>query len=184
MRGVESGPLKFESIARLSTSARSVHEAGRAFKENSFRDVIIVRLRHMNILRLLLAILIGFVLVFGTDFLIHGIWLKPDYEATRALWRPETEMGTRIAWMFFGQFLCAGCFMVIWALGFAGRSIGTGILVGLILGVFGQVWVIVNFVVMPVPGELAAKWFFSGLVQVMLLGMAAALIYRPRAMAG
>jgi hypothetical protein len=135
----------------------------------------------MNIPRLLLAIVVGFVLVFGTDFLIHGIWLQPDYDATKALWRPEAEMETRMAWMFFAQFICAGSFMVVWALGFAGRSVGTGILVGLVLGLFEQVWAIVNFVVMPMPGELAAKWFVSGLAQVVLLGVAAALIYRPRA---
>jgi hypothetical protein len=135
----------------------------------------------MNIPRLLLAIVVGFVLVFGTDFLIHGIWLKPDYDATKALWRPEAEMETRMAWMFFAEFICAGSFMVVWALGFAGRSVCTGILVGLVLGLFEQVWAIVNFVVMPMPGELAAKWFVSGLAQVVLLGVAAALIYRPRA---
>ena len=134
----------------------------------------------MNIPRLLLAIVVGFVLVFGSDFLIHGIWLKPDYDATKALWRPEAEMEARFAWMFCAQFLCAGSFMVIWALGFAGRSVGTGIVVGLILGLFEQVWAIVNFVVIPMPGELAAKWFVSGLVQAVLLGAAAALIYRPR----
>jgi hypothetical protein len=135
----------------------------------------------MNVPRLLIAILVGFVLIFGTDFLIHAVWLRPDYEATKALWRPDAEMDSRIAWIFFAQFLCAGSFMIVWALGFAGRSVGTGIAVGLILGLFEQVWAIVNFVVIPLPGDLAVKWFLAGLVQVVLLGVAAALIYRPRA---
>jgi hypothetical protein len=34
------------------------------------------------------------------------------------------------------------------------------------------------------PGELAVKWFCAGLVQAALLGMVAALIYKPRATVG
>src|SRR4051812_41446373 len=115
----------------------------------------------MNIPRLLLAILVGFILVFGTDFLIHAVWLHSDYEATKTLWRPEAEMESRFGWMLFAQLMCAACFIVVWALGFGGRSIGTGIVIGLLLGLFEQVWAIVNFVVMPIPGDMATKWLVS-----------------------
>jgi hypothetical protein len=30
------------------------------------------------------------------------------------------------------------------------------------------------------PGDLAVKWYFSGLVQAVLLGLATALVYKPR----
>jgi hypothetical protein len=50
----------------------------------------------MNIPRLLLTIVVAFVVVFGTDYLIHGFWLMPDYNATKALWRPGAEMGAHI----------------------------------------------------------------------------------------
>ena len=39
----------------------------------------------MNATRLLVAILIAFVVVFATDFVIHSIWLMPDYNATKSL---------------------------------------------------------------------------------------------------
>lgn len=133
----------------------------------------------MNIKRLLLAIVVAFALIFGTDFLIHGFWLNPDYEATKSLWRPENEMHTHFHWMLTAQFLCAATFVIIWAKGFAGRDIATGITFGLLMGLFQQIWAIINYVVMPLPGMLATKWFLSGLVQAILLGIVTAMIYKP-----
>lgn len=133
----------------------------------------------MNIPRLIVAIIVGFVVIFGTDVLIHGFWLDPDYKATASLWRPESEMQSRFHWMLIGQLLCAVTFVIIWAKGAAGTSMGTAIGFGLLMGLFQQVWVIVNYVVLPMPGELAAKWFFSGLVQAVLLAVVTALIYKP-----
>lgn len=51
----------------------------------------------MNIKRLLLAIAAAFVVIFVTDFLIHGIWMMSDYRATQQLWRSDSEMQARIA---------------------------------------------------------------------------------------
>lgn len=134
----------------------------------------------MNMKRLLLAIVAAFAVIFGTDLLIHGFWLNPDYEATKSLWRPENEMHTHFCWMLFAQLLCAATFVIIWAKGFAGRDIGTGITFGLLMGLFQQIWAIINYVVMPIPGALATKWFFSGLVQAVLIGIVTALIYKPK----
>ena len=133
----------------------------------------------MNIKRLILAILAGWVVIFATDFLIHHFWLGPVYEATKPLWRPEEEMHTRICWMFFAQFLIVATFVIVWAKGFAGRTIGTAVTFGLLMGVFQQTWAMILFVVLPMPGELAAKWFISGLAQALLLGIVTALVYKP-----
>src|ERR1700704_306575 len=133
----------------------------------------------MNIKRLALAILAGWVAIFATDFLIHHLWLGPLYEATKPLWRPEDEMHTRICWMFLAQFLIVATFVIVWAKGFAGRSIGAGISFGLLMGVFQQTWAIILFVVLPMPGELAVKWFFGGRAQAVLLGIVTSLVYKP-----
>jgi hypothetical protein len=76
----------------------------------------------MNANRLILAIVVAFIFVFATDFLIHAVWLAPDYKATAQLWRPEAEMGARFPWMLTAQLLAAITFVLIWALGFAGRG--------------------------------------------------------------
>jgi hypothetical protein len=133
----------------------------------------------MNIKRLILTIVAGFALIFATDFLIHGFWLTPDYEATKSLWRPEAEMHTHFHWMLFAQFLCAATFVIIWAKGFAGRDIATGITFGLLMGLFQGIWAIINYVVMPLPGALATKWLLAGIVQCVLLGIVTSLVYKP-----
>jgi tryptophan-rich sensory protein len=133
----------------------------------------------MNMKRLILAIVAGWVVIFATDFLIHHLWLGPVYEATKPLWRPDDEMHTRICWMFLAQFLIVATFIIVWAKGFAGRSVGTGISFGLLMGVFQQTWAIILFVVLPMPGELAVKWFFGGLMQAVLLGVVTSLVYKP-----
>jgi hypothetical protein len=135
----------------------------------------------MNTKRLILAIIAGWAVIFGTDMLIHGLWLGPLYHATQALWRPETEMNTRICWMFAAQFLIAATFVIVWAKGFAGRGAGEGAIFGLLMGIFQQTWAMILFVVMPLPPELALKWFFGGLVQAVLLGVVTAFVYKPAA---
>ena len=133
----------------------------------------------MNIKRLILAILAGWMAIFATDYLIHELWLGPIYQATKPLWRPEEEMHARICWMFLAQFLIVTTFVIVWAKGFAGRSIAMAITFGLLMGLFQQTWAIILFVVMPLPADLAVKWFIGGLAQAVLLGIVTSLVYKP-----
>jgi hypothetical protein len=134
----------------------------------------------MNIPRLLLAIVVAFVVIFASDYLIHHVWLRPDYEAIKSILRPETDMQSRIHWLIVAQIICAITFVIIWAKGVVTGSIGNGIGFGFLMGLFQQIWALVNYVIIPIPGDLAVKWFFSGLVQAVLIGITTALVYRPR----
>ena len=133
----------------------------------------------MNIKRLILAIVAGWALICATDYLIHELWLAPVYAATKPLWRPESDMPTYFCWLLVAQFLIVITFVIVWAKGFAGRSIGDAVCFGLLMGVFQQTWAIILFAVMPLPAELAMKWFFAGLVQAVLLGIVTSLVYKP-----
>jgi hypothetical protein len=133
----------------------------------------------MNIKRLILAIIAGWFLIFAADMVIHHFWLGPDYQATKAIWRPEPEMQTRLHWMFIAQFLGVATFVAVWAKGFAGGSVGTGVVFGLLMGLFQSIWVLADYVMIPMPGDLAIKWFIGGLAQAVLLGIVTSLIYKP-----
>jgi hypothetical protein len=76
----------------------------------------------MNIKRLILAIVVAFVVLWMTDFLIHGVWMMPDYRATQSLWRPEAEMGSYMGWMLCAQLLFVITFILVWAKGFASST--------------------------------------------------------------
>lgn len=139
-----------------------------------------VSLTRMNLKRLLLAIVVAFVFIFATDFLIHAVWLKGDYAATKELWRPEAEMNARFPWMLMAQLLVAIVFVTLWALGFAtrggaGLACGYGLLVGLIV----QATTVITYVVSPLPADIALKWFATGIVQSVLLGLVVWLVYKP-----
>jgi len=134
----------------------------------------------MNMKRLLLAMAAAFAITYAFDFLVHGVWLRPDYLAAQSLWRPPAEMRTFQHWVTVAQLIAVATFVLLWAKGFAGRDIGTGILFGLLVGMSQHVWAIVNYVAMPVPGALAAKWFLAGVAEGVLLGIATALIYKPK----
>lgn len=139
----------------------------------------------MNIKRLILAIVVAFAVLWGTDFLIHGIWMMPDYRATQSLWRPETEMGSYMAWMLGAQLLFAITFVLVWVKGFASSTnkISCAIGYGLLMGLFSGVWAIIIYVVVPMPFSIAAKWFFAGIAQAILLALITFWIYKPSAQA-
>jgi len=135
----------------------------------------------MNIKRLILAIVVAFVVLWGTDFLIHGIWMMPDYRATQSLWRPEAEMGSYMGWMLCAQLLFVITFVLVWAKGFASSTnrISCAIGYGLLMGLFSGVWAIIMYVVVPMPCSIAAKWFFAGIGQTILLALVTFWIYKP-----
>lgn len=88
-------------------------------------------------------------------------------------------MPTYFCWLLVAQFLIVTTFVIVWARGFAGRTIGAAVGFGLLMGVFQQAWAIILYAVMPVPAELSIKWFLAGLVQAVLLGIVTSLVYKP-----
>jgi hypothetical protein len=135
----------------------------------------------MNPKRLLIAIVVVFVGIFITDFLIHGVWLQSTYKATMSLWRPEAEMQKHMGWLMLGQFIAAATFVVLWAKGFAvGACIRCAIIYGLFMGLFSQAATFVSYAVQPLPADLAIKWFVSGVVQAVLMGVLVFFVYKPK----
>jgi len=138
----------------------------------------------MNFKRLGLAVAAVFGAIWVTDFLIHGVWLRPDYQASAGLWRTEAEMLRHLGWMLAGQFLAAVAFTTLWARGFAPTACWRcAVMYGLFMALFREAVGLVFYSVQPIPGELSVKWFCAGLAQGMVLGVVAFLVYRPAATA-
>ena len=135
----------------------------------------------MNTKRLILAIVVVFVAVFATNFLIHEIWLKSTYVETASLWRTEAEMQKHFPFMVLGQFLFAAMFVVIWSKGLpAVATLSASCLYGLTMALFSQAVTLITYVVQPMPGSLMAKWFIAGIVQGVLMGVIVFLVGRPK----
>src|SRR5260370_19025525 len=113
------------------------------------------------------ATVVGFVVLWVTDFLIHGVWMPPDYRATQQLWRTDAEMQSHMACMLGAQLLFVITFVTLWAKGFASPTtkVGCAVGYGLLMGLFSGVWAIIMYVVVPMPGSIPAKWFFAAIAQ-------------------
>lgn len=134
----------------------------------------------MNIKRLIFAIVAGYVVIWLTDWLIHEKWLMANYEATQQLWRAKPEMASLMGWMIGAQFLTVIAFVLVWTRWADTARIGCAIGFGLLMGLFSGVWAIVLYVILPMPGEIACKWFFAGIVQCILLGIVTFFVYKPK----
>ena len=138
----------------------------------------------MNPKRLILAVVVVFVGLWLTSFLIHGVWLNSLYKETMHLWRSEAEMTRHMGWMLLGQFLWSLAFVVIWSKGISAvNSLGRSFLYGLTMGVFSEANSLIMYAVEPLPGYIVAKWVAAGLVQGALLGLLLFFVGRPKAAA-
>lgn len=134
----------------------------------------------MNTKSLLLTILVAFVTVWATDFLIHAVWLSSTYAATKELWRPEAEMMSKMPFMFLGQFLVAAAFTMIFAAMVAEkRHLSCSLKYAACMGLTAAACQIIMYAVAPWPGALVAKWCVAYFVQALVLGLIVHKVYRP-----
>lgn len=136
----------------------------------------------MNITRLILAIVAVFIGIFVMDFVIHGILLQADYASTKDHWRPESEMQAYFPFLMLGQLVAAATFVLVWAMGFAGKVGWKGaVIFGLLMALFGQAGTIIGYAVQPMSGILAIKWIASAVVEGIAMGLLVSFIYKvPR----
>ena len=134
----------------------------------------------MNSPRLILSIIAVFIGIFATDFLIHGVWLVPDYKAIPNVLRSDDEMARHFGWILLYQLVCACILSMLWAKTFANRpSAAAALLYGALMGALFQSSSFVSHAVFPLPSSIMTKWVLAGIVQMSLMGLLLHLIYRP-----
>ena len=117
------------------------------------------------------------IVLFGLEYVIHGIWLKPMYQQTAALWRPEGEMGMfpwciirllTLSFIYSALFCKCKIAKMDEACSTDGKAccpIKGSLCFGIVLGSLIGVMMASSYLWMPIPGELAIKWFIAGLVE-------------------
>ena len=139
----------------------------------------------MTTKRLILAIVVVFVALFATSFLIHEVWLKSTYMETMNLWRTPAEMQKHFPFLLAGQLLAAVAFVVIWSKGFpAVATLCGSCFYGFTMALFSQAGTLITYAVQPMPGSLMVKWFIAGIVQGVLMGVIVFLVGKPKAETG
>ena len=133
----------------------------------------------MNTKRFVLAFIVVFVLLEITNYLIHGLILAPVYtsEAVQGVFRADmtSEMWiiwiTDIVWSFF--------FVFFFVKGYEKKGLAEGLRFGFYVGIFiSFVTAYQGFAIHPIPYSLAFQWFIYGLIQNIVLGISASLVYK------
>ena len=123
------------------------------------------------------------VIYFLMNFLTHGVILKNIYMQNASIWRPESEIQSLMYLMLIGEAIFAFFYAMIVAAGYDNTKpgLGQGVRFGLLMAcMIAPFSALVWYVILPIPGELALYWFIADFVAMMVLGVAAGLIYKAK----
>jgi len=126
--------------------------------------------------KLVLATVAAYILLMGTNYLVHGIWLMADYEAIPLSHRSTEGIQHRFWAMALGQLFFAALFAYIYTRGAEKKPwLVQGIRYGIVITFLTVVpYSLSEYVVYIVPYMLAIKWMVAGGIQLILLGVVVA----------
>lgn len=137
----------------------------------------------MNVKRFWLAFVVVLVLLFVTDWVIHGGILRATYESegVKEAFRTMEEMNSKMWIMWLMYLVWVFFFTFIFVKGYENKGIMEGFKYGIYIGLFySMASAYGNYVVYPIPYTLAFQWFLYGLIQCVIFGLAVAAIYKPK----
>ena len=133
----------------------------------------------MNTKRFIAASIAVFIVNQICDFIVHGAILGKTYEALQNIWRPD--MMSKMWILYITSFIFSFLFVYIFIKGYENKGIAEGVRFGIITGLFMNVIGMFNqYAIYPVPLTLAVQWFIFAMIQFIIYGITAALIYRPK----
>jgi hypothetical protein len=135
----------------------------------------------MNWKRFWLTFLAVFVLYMILDMILHLGLLGGIYDDLAHLWRPDAEMQKLYPLMWLGTLVFTFMFVFLFAKGYEGRGLGEGARFGFYIGLLlGVPMALGSYAMYPLPFTLAMYWLIGGLVEMILAGILASMIYRPK----
>lgn len=139
-------------------------------------------MKDFNTKRFFLAALAVFVVSALLDYVIHGLILESAYKSLTGVWREGME---EIMWiMNVAGVVFALIFVYIYHFfkkGHFKTGYVTGICYGFLMGIIIHgVGSFNQHVIYNLPSSMAWKWVFFGLIQMVILGVVASLIYKPK----
>ena len=134
----------------------------------------------MNWKRFWIGFLVVYVAYQVLGILTHEVWLGETYGSLAEVWRPETELVAK-RWIFFvTSAVFTFFFCYIFVQGCERKGWAEGARYGAIIGLFYAIpQAYESYALLPIPYSLALKWFLSGLVGSIILGVVFAAVYRP-----
>ena len=127
-----------------------------------------------------IGLIVIFVVMQLIGYLVHEVWLDETYRGLVDVFRVEEEMMSMMWMMMSSSIIYLFLFCYIFTKGYEGKGVAEGARYGLLMGLFIAIPMTVdNYVVYPVPGNLALHWFLAGVVSYVIAGAIFAAIYKP-----
>ncbi len=130
--------------------------------------------------KFIIAFVVVFVLLEIMGYLINNVFLMSTYEANKAAFRPMQDIMSKMWIMYITDIIWAFFFVFFFVKGYENKGLGEGIRFGVYMGLF---FCLVNaysaYVVYPVQYSLTFLSFVYGLIEMIILGIAISLIYKP-----
>jgi len=129
--------------------------------------------------KFILSVIVIFVVSMFLGFLTHGWALSDEYNAT-GLFRPEAEQQNFIGWMLLAHLIMSVAFVLLYRQGREDKPwLGQGLRFGFLLALFASVGIyMIYYAVQPIPEMLAIRQAVYDTVNMMVLGLVVAFMYR------
>lgn len=132
----------------------------------------------MNVKRFISASIVVFVVFEALNFLIHGVILAGAYEYTAELWRADMDQKMWI--IYLGDLVKAFLFVFIFIKGYENKGWAEGLRYGFWIGLYVSIGMgFGSYAMYAIPFSMALQWFVYGVIQLVICGIVAAIIYKP-----
>jgi hypothetical protein len=130
--------------------------------------------------KLVMAMVATFIVLMATNYLVHSIWLMPDYDAIPLSHRNPWGIQHRFWAMVLGQVCFSAMFAYIYTRGRENKSwVEQGIRYGILIAILTVIPTSLSeYTVYIIPYRLAIKWMVAGGIQMVLAGLVVARIYK------
>lgn len=133
-----------------------------------------------------LTFILIFVVLEATNFFFYMYLLDPlwkDPEVSKAF-RPEEEMYSKMWLSYILDLIWSFFFTFFFAKGYENKGLWEGVRFGVYIGLFYHLVVSYgNYIIFPLPYKATVYPFLCGFAQALILGIVAALAYKPREIA-
>ena len=127
--------------------------------------------------------LVGFVVVVvemqALCDVMNGVMLSDTHQSLDSIFRPEAEMMDMMWIMTVGSALVMLLFCYIFTQGYQGKGVAEGVRYGALMGLFISIPVVDQYVVYPLPGDLAVNCFLTVVIGFIISRAIFAAIYKP-----
>jgi hypothetical protein len=127
-----------------------------------------------------IGLVVVFVIMQVIGFLVHQVWLTDTYAGLASVFRAEADMLDMMWLMMAASVGSLFLFCYIFTKGYEGKGIAEGARHGLWMGLFVSLPMAIDqYVVYPLPSNLAVCWLVTGVVSFVIAGAVFAAIYKP-----